>query len=184
VSTRHSNFLSCNRVAKTGDATSPRNLSMIYDPKAYSTSPYNKAMKARNLSKSQKNLLDIVKHLDMQKRGVPKDKPASTLATMVDKNKFNVTLEPPQTADAPQLLPRPPTMQAVRALSTLRTGTADDTMSGGSRVPAPIRQTSPTPRNRAIEVLLHDKLRGPGALKINPKFRQYQVTKMVNHYFN
>lgn len=137
VSVRHSNFLSCNRATKTGDATSPRGLSMMQDPKAYSTSPFSKAVKARNLSKSQKNLLDIVKHLDMQKRGAPKDKPASTMATMVDKNKFNVTLEVPSMADV-QVLPRPPTMQGYRALSTLRVATAD-AISGGSRAPGPVR---------------------------------------------
>lgn len=85
-----------NRLINTGEVTSPRDgMSLFDDPKATVNSPYNKSMKTRNLSKSQKNLLEIVKHLDMQKRGISNEKPnAPTMANMVDKNKFNVTLEP------------------------------------------------------------------------------------------
>ena len=73
-------------------------------------------MKSQNLSKSQKSLLDIVRQLDMQKKGGGQDKPPSTMVKMSGKRKLNATLEPSAAGSF-----RPQTMQGVRALSNLKT---------------------------------------------------------------
>ena len=35
-----------------------------------------------------------------------------------------------------------------------------------------------------LDAFMSDNLRGGGAFKINPRFRQAQVTKMVDHFFS
>lgn len=132
--------------------------------------PNIKSMKSQNLSKSQKSLLDIVRQLDMQKKCGPQDKPPSTMMSISGKRKLNVTLEPPTSGSF-----RPQTMQGVRALSNLKT--RQETT---SRYGQPI---TTEPAMKDMEVLLPNSFGGPGAVKINPRFRQYQVSRMVNHYF-
>jgi hypothetical protein len=51
-----------------------------------------KTMKQSNLSKSQKNLLDIVKHLDRQKRGA--QQAAEKPSTLLEKGKLSATVDP------------------------------------------------------------------------------------------
>jgi len=127
--------------------------------------------------------MNIVQHLDRQKGPAALEKPTATTqvpgaSKHFNKNQFNIKIDLPyQTGGG-----RPLTMQAKRSLNIFKSQRSDLAM------PQCWKQKSrkgadASGEQRELEVLLDDQLRGPGAVKINPRFRKYQINKMVDHYF-